>query len=210
MLVRADVIRRNVHKNTVVEQNAACAVQHKPLTRDLHDHSFAARIRHFPETLLNLIGLRCRVLGRDVLLADGDTVGADESGRNTARLKQRAYHVGGCRLALGARHADGEEFPRRETEVCRRERRQGRPRIVRAVHGKPLRQRFDFAVNDYRRNALARKLGKQLVRVKIGALHADKQTARTDFPRIIHQCTEFHAHIALQELSLELRHRKFQ
>ena len=210
MLVRAYVIRRNVHKNTVVEQNAACAVQHKPLTRDLHDHSFAARIRHFPETLLNLIGLRCRVLGRDVLLADGDTVGADESGRNTARLEQRAYHVGGCRLALGAGHADRKEFPRRETEVGRRERRQGRPRIVRAVHGKTLRQRFDFAVNDNRRNALARKRGEQLVRVKIGALHADKQTTRTDFSRIIHQCTEFHAHITLQELSLELRHRKFQ
>ena len=118
--------------------------------------------------------------------------------------------MGGRRLALGAGHADGEEFPRRETEVGCRERREGRPRIVRAVHGEPLRQRFDFAVNDNRRNALARKLGKQLVRVKISALHADKQTTGSDFPRIIHQCTEFHAHIALQELSLELRHRKFQ
>ena len=90
MLIRADVVRRDVRKDAVVKEDAAGAMQHESLARDLHDHRLTAGIRHFPEILLNLIGLRGRVLGHNVGVADCDTVGPDESGLDAARREGRA------------------------------------------------------------------------------------------------------------------------
>ena len=100
MLIRPDMIRRNIGKKAVIEADAVDTVHLERLGGYLHHHVFASGLHHALKALKKLVRFRCRVHGRRHLTADHNTGSADHPHLFTAALQNRLYHMGRRRLPL--------------------------------------------------------------------------------------------------------------
>ena len=130
VLVRSDVIRLDVREDAIVEGDGVDTVELEGLAGGLHHDIITALIPHHAEVVLEVIGLRGRVLRRKVMPAILDAGRTDAADLLAGVLKDLLDHVGGGRLALRSGDGDDRHLPARMIEACRTERREGRPRIL--------------------------------------------------------------------------------
>ena len=100
MLIRSDVIRLQICKNTDIKGKATHAVQHQPLRGHLHNDCIQPCIHHFPKALLNDIRLRCGIHRRNMLLTDDRLNRTDQAYLIAGVLQNRFDHIGRCSLSL--------------------------------------------------------------------------------------------------------------
>ena len=100
------------------------------LAGGFHHDVITALIPHHTEVVLKIIGLRRRVLRRQVMTAVLDTGRTDAADLLAGVLQDLLDHVCGGRLALCSGDGDDRHLPARMTETCRAERREGRTRIL--------------------------------------------------------------------------------
>ena len=95
MLIRSDMIRRQIGENTVVEGEAVHTVEHQALGGNFHNDTVTAGIDHITEILLNQIGFRRSVVGFDDFFSDNGFNRTDQSGFEAGFFQNRAHHIGG-------------------------------------------------------------------------------------------------------------------
>ena len=118
MLIRSDVIRGNVRENSIVKCDSGYAVHLKCLGGNLHHTAVASLLDHLSEIAMQIIGLRCRVHRRVVILTDVNSVRSDHSGLFSGCLHDLSDHVRRRRLSLCSGHSDHQKLLCRIAKAC--------------------------------------------------------------------------------------------
>ena len=116
MLVRADMVRRNVRKDTDLKFQTGCPVHHERLRGYLHDRTVHPRLDHIMEILLHDIRFGCRVQRMDVGIADDHLDRPDETGLMSCVVEDRLHHVGRRGLSFRSCDPDDRDLLRRIVE----------------------------------------------------------------------------------------------
>jgi hypothetical protein len=111
--VEVEVVLGQVGEHGDVERRAVDATQRQGMAGDLHGDCLDAAFAHHCEQRLQVGRLGGRADARHGFVTDAGLDGADQPGRPTGRPQSGLEKVGGGGLAVGARHADGGQRPRR-------------------------------------------------------------------------------------------------
>jgi len=188
-LMEIQVILGQVGEDAHVVVHAVDPVQIQRVGGGLHHHMGAAPVRHFPEQLLDLEGLRGGALRGDDLLADHILVGADKAHLGPFGLLQNGLQqIGGGGLAAGAGNGDHGHFLRRMAEPVGADHRQG-PAGIRRLDISAVRRRKLLA--QHRRRALFQGCSNILVAVGGKAGHGHEQVAGLGGPGVIADAGDF-------------------
>ena len=100
--VEVQMILSQIGEDTSPKGDAVQTMKHQGVGGGLHHHMAASGIRHFPQQLLYLPGLRGGAVGRQSLLADHILVGTDEADFRPQHPLQHGFQqIGGGGLAVG-------------------------------------------------------------------------------------------------------------
>ena len=197
VFVGTDMVRCEIGKNTEIEQESLCPVQHKGLGGDLHDHRLHTRVRHVAECLLQKRGLRRRIVRRDLLVPVEDFDRTDEANLKSRSLQDRLDHVCGRRLSLGARHSDDLHLGSGISIICRRDISHRIAGILDADDHGILDRRLPFKVrqvqvllHNERCRAVQKCLPCELMAVSHGADNAEEKAVFSDLAGIVHDLTD--------------------
>ena len=188
-----------IGENADLKRNARRTVEHQALRRHFHNHAVASFFHHLRKILLDRIGLRRRICGRDPFLPDDRLDGADQAHFISHAVKDRLDHVCGRRFPLRPGDPDYFQFLRRISEISRRHQRQRIPRIFHPDHGHMFR-RFHIPLHNDRRRAFFCHVGDIFMPVGHGAADADKDRSCLHFSRIVDQRRYFNLIASLSHL----------
>ena len=177
------VILGQIRKHPDGEANARHAVLIQRVGGNLHHHMAAARVRHLPEQLLQLIALRRCALRGQRAVSDPVAVGADQPHLGAAHGFQYMLEQQ-CRggFAVGTRKADDRHLLRGTMIIVFRCDCKGTARIPHQDIGN-LRLRRSLTEN--RRRAFFRRHRDETVPVDGKTAHGDEQLPRPRRPGIV-------------------------
>ena len=115
--VEVQVVLGQIGEDTRPEGDAVQAMEHQGVGGCLHHHVGTPRIRHLPQQLLHLVGLRRGAVGGQALLPDQVLVGADQPHLCVeAPLQHGLEQIGGGGLSVGPGDRQQGQFPGRMAE----------------------------------------------------------------------------------------------
>lgn len=191
MLVRSDMIRLQICKNTEIEYKALGPVEHQRLRGNLHYNGITARFHHFGKIFLQKIGFRRRIDRVNMRVSDDNFNGSDQSYLSSRIFQDGFYQISGRRLTLRSGDANRRQLFRRMVKPRRRYEREG---IAGILH--PDQSRFRLFRKLYFMDTIIAAAFSLLplrqpdVRQNL-PLDADKQTAFYNFSGVIHDRRNF-------------------
>ena len=192
VLVRPDVILRQIGEDTDIEQNSCRTIQHKRLGGHLHHDRLHAVIRHFAQRFLQRKRLRRRIVRRPVYLMPGGLDGADQSDIHSGPFQNGAHQVCGCGLSLRAGNADHLQlFSRMPVKGCRHQCHSAPRRLHTNQHqiicGRPIRRpyRINLMLNKDGRGSGGRHLRNIAVPVRLCSANGKKQDSPASMSGIV-------------------------
>ena len=119
VLIRTDVVRGNVGKDTVIKGDPIHPVHLDPLRGYLHNHILASALCHLGKCLVQLPGLLRGVHGGGNGVAYDDSRGSDHSHLFACRFQYGFDHMGRGGLSLCSGDPDGDHLFSRITKPGR-------------------------------------------------------------------------------------------
>ena len=120
MLVRSDMIRLNICKNTIIKCKAWNSVKHKSLRWNFHNYTLASLFNHFCKSFLNNIWFRCCILRRSDFIAYYCFNCSNKSCLNANAFKYWTNHICSCCFSLSSCNTNSNKFFSRISKiVCR-------------------------------------------------------------------------------------------
>ena len=192
MLVRSDMIRLQICKNTEIEYKALGPVEHQRLRGNLHYNGITARFHHFGKIFLQKIRFRRRIDRVNMRVSDDYFNGSDQSYLSSRIFQDGFYQISGRRLTLRSGDADRRQFFCRMVKPRRRYEREGIAGILHPDQGRfRLFRKLYFLGHDNRSRFFLCSLCGSLMSVKICPLDTDKQTAFYNFSGVINDRRNF-------------------
>ena len=199
VLIRSDMVFPQIGENADLKGDPRRPVKHKPLGGNFHDHTVAASLHHLGKIILDGVGFRRGVAGRDRTVSDQGLDGADQPHLVSHFLQNRLHHISGGGLPLGPGNADHLQLLRRISVVSGRHQRQCIPGVFHLDQGQPFR-RLHFPLHDHCNSAFFRRLPHIGVPVGNRAFDTDKHAAFPYIPGIVVDLPDFYPGIPLNHL----------
>ena len=194
MLVRSDMIRLQICKNTEIEYKALGPVEHQRLRGNLHYNGIAARFHHFGKIFLQKIRFRRRIDRVNMRVSDNNFNGSDQSYLSSRIFQDGFYQISGRRLALRAGDAHEAHLPLRMIKERLADSRHCRAAVahqhLRHVH--IVQEAFHYQCHA----AILHRLRGILMRIKMCAGKAEEDAVFGLFPAVGTQRRNLHGHIA--------------
>ena len=178
MLIRSDVIRRNVGEYCAVKHNPRHPVHFHRLGGNLHNTALTASLCHLGKIPVKIIGLRRCIHRRIMIRSNHDAVGSNHSRFLSGCLQNGFHHMGGCSLSLGSRHSDHQKLPGGISKPGCRKSRQSLSSVFHYNHRHLGRHLYRVLCHKHPDSGLCH-LGNKVMGISSGSLHADKHCSRS-------------------------------
>ena len=118
MLIWSNMIRLNIGKNAIVKNKALCSMHHQTLRRYFHDYCITAGFLHLFKVLLQRVGFRSCIIGRNDFITNNCFYRTYQSNLMSRIFKNGLYKIGCCCLALRSCYPDDLHIIRRISKIC--------------------------------------------------------------------------------------------
>ena len=197
MLVRSDMIRLKIGKNTYFKNKALGSVELESLGCHFHDYNLYACIHHPPEGFLQNEGFRRGVFGRNMGIPYDRFDRSDQSHFISCTLQNRFDQISTRRLTLGSRDADDLQLVCRVPEICCSDKCHGISSILHPDHGYiTVLWYLCVLLHDQYRNAFLKSLWYIAVSVCIVSADTDEQTSFFYLSGVVYNLIYTFVHIA--------------